>query len=349
MADPQPNVKKAISLVGEFEQLQAVIDDFPNHGQKRAYAQWLMQHNDPRGSFLQSILDDWDAGKDTLAADESIDPIWRDTCGVTLLQKLREGKLDSQAAAICALARPALKLTPVETEDEVPVGATKFGGKPDLDDATDWPEYDGKLHTFIGQFRLEDLQETQVSRLLPQSGLLSFFVFDDPIETGQPAAEGAKGAWRVIYTADTSRLRRCDPPKEFDEGNRLAPECLLLMEETLDLPNVNTYDLDRSYGDRFIACRRARSLGLNQEQGDAYEEVLESLLPEREQRSHLLGWSHPQVAADDPVEEDFRHFLTVASEESLEWCWADGHQLFFSLKPDDLAAGRFDRTAITDG
>src|SRR5690606_15751893 len=158
----------------------------------------------------------------------------RDTSGVTLFQKLREGKLDSHAAAICSVARPALKLTPYPAEGEIPVGASKFGGKPDLAADTEWPEYEEKLHTFIGQFRLEDLQETQAGKLLPQSGLLSFFVFDDPIETGQPAAEGAKGAWKVIYTADVSRLGRCEPPKEFDEGNGLALECDLEVQETLD-------------------------------------------------------------------------------------------------------------------
>ena len=349
MNNQNAKIETACSLEGELNQLQHVLDDMADHARKRAYADWLTQRNDPRGPFLQAVLDDWDAGKDNLAVDESIDPVWMDTCGVTLLQKLREGKLDSLAPVICSVARPALKLTTMPVEGEMSVGATKFGGKPDLDHGTDWPEFEGKLHTFIGQFRLEDLQETQAGRLLPRSGLLSFFVFDDPIETGQPAAEGAEGAWRVIYTPDTSRLRRCDPPKEFDEGNRLAPECLLQMQETLDLPNVNTYDLERDYADRFTACRRAKSLGLKREHGDAYEAVLESLLPEREERSHLLGWSHPQVLADDPVEEDFRHLLTVASEECLEWCWADGHQLFYSIRPEDLSAGRFERTAITDG
>lgn len=349
MSDQHAKIETACSLEGEFEQLQDVLVDLFDHGRKRSYAQWLTQRNDPRGPFLQSVLNDWDSGTDALSADETIDAVWQDTCGVTLLQKLREGDLDSLAAAICSAARPALKLTPIPAEGEVPVGATKFGGKPDLDVATDWPEFDGKLHSFIGQFRLEDLQETQAGRLLPRTGLLSFFVFDDPIETGQPAAEGAKGAWRVIYTADASRLKRCDPPKEFDEGNRLAPECLLQMHETLDLPNVNTYDLNESYADQFVACRRAMSLGLTSEHGDAYEAILEALLPEREERSHLLGWSHPQVAADDPVEEDFRHLLTVASEELLGWCWADGHQLFFSIRPGDLAGGRFERSAITDG
>jgi uncharacterized protein (TIGR02996 family) len=342
-------VERAGSLDGEFEQLQQVLSDLADHARKRAYADWLTQQGDARGEFLKSVLDDWDAGQKELATDDTINSAWKDTCGVTLLQKLREGKLDSLAPAICAVARPALKITVIPAEDEIPVGATKFGGKPDLNAEISWPQYEGKLHTFIGQFRLEDLQQTQAGTLLPGAGLLSFFMFDDPVETGQPAAEGAEGAWQVVYSPDASRLRRCDPPKAFDEGNRLALECVIQMQETLDLPNVNTYELDRDYADQFIACRRAKSLGLQKEHGDAYEAILEALLPEREERSHLMGWSHPQVLADDPVEENYRHLLTVASEEILEWCWADGHQLFFSLSPDDLSAGEFEHVAITDG
>ena len=45
----------------------------------------------------------------------------------------------------------------------------------------------------------------------------------------------------------------------------------------------NTYDLDKEYGDEFTACRRAKSLGLKKEHGDAYEAILEALLPEREE------------------------------------------------------------------
>ena len=219
--------------------MQKVVADLSNHDLKRTYAQWLAERNDPRGPLLQSVLDDWEAGKEVLAADEGADAVWRNTSGVTLLQQLREGKLDSHAASICLAARAALTIKVIPTEHQLPVGATKFGGKPDLSENALWPEYEGKLHTFIGQFRLERFAaDASRGDPCPRTGLLSFFVFDDPIETGQPAAEGDEGAWKVIYTADTLELRRLDPPKSFDEGNRLAPECNIQMEETLDLPNV---------------------------------------------------------------------------------------------------------------
>lgn len=349
MAEQLSKVESAISLEGEFEQLQQVLSDLANHDLKRQYAKWLTEQADRRGAFLSSVLDDWDSGKETLTTDESIDAVWQDTCGVTLLQKIRSGKLDSVATSILAAARPALKIELTPADGDVPVGTTKFGGQPDLAEGVSWPEYEDKLHTFIGQFRLDDLRHTQAGTLLPDTGLLSFFVFDDPIETGQPAAEGAQGAWQVIYCSDPSQLRRVEPPKEFDEGNRLAPECILSMQETLDLPNINTYDLDKDYGDQFTSCRRAKSMGMAKEHDESYEAMLETLLPEREERSHLMGWSHPQVSCDDPVDDGFRHLLTVASEELVEWCWADGHQLYYSIKPEDLADGKFDKSAIIDG
>ena len=153
----------------------------------------------------------------------------------------------------------------------------------------------------------------------------------------------------LVYYPDAGGLNRLDPPKEFDESNRLALACRLTVRETLDLPYVDCYSLSESYADKFVGCQRAKSLGLTKDMADAYEEILESLLPEREERSHLLGWSHPQVLADDPVDPGFRHLLTVASEEVLEWCWADGHQLFFSLPEEDFPAKRFDRFTVTDG
>lgn len=181
------------------------------------------------GAFLNSLLDGWDAGSEGLATDDAISSVWRDTCGITLLQKLREGKLDSVASAICSIARPALKIEVGAVDSELPLGATKFGGKPVLSDGVPWPEYEGKLHTFVGQFNLEDLQQTQAGSALPSTGLLSFFLCDDPVDDG------------------------------------------------------------------------------------------------------------------------FRHLLTVASEDVLEWCWADGHQLFCSIRPEDLDACSFDGVAITDG
>ncbi|WP_145271309.1 DUF1963 domain-containing protein [Planctomycetes bacterium SV_7m_r] len=351
-SSPMPNqssVARAAKLDGELDQLSEVVANLSDQKRMRKYADWLTSVDETRGKFLAAVVDAWEQGEGALPSDETIDMVWQKTCGITFLQKLREQKLDSVAPSIIAMARPALIIEPELADGEMPIGTSKYGGKPDVLDGFEWPSYEEKLHTFLGQIRLEEMKGTVAAQSLPDKGMLYFFVFDDPEETGQPAAEGAEGAWQVVYSPDAEGLTRLEPPKAFDEYNRVAPECVIKFSETLDLPNINVYDLERDYWDQFTSCRRAKAMGLNREHSDAYEAVIDALMPEREERSHLVGWSHPQVAADDPVDDGFRHLLTVASEEILEWCWADGHQLYFSVSDDDFESQRFDRCAIIDG
>ena len=118
---------------------------------------------DSRGEYLKSVLDAWEKGGE-IPLDESRGEVWRNTCGVTLLHGLRNAGLNEQANEIFKLARPALELMPALAEKELPVGASKFGGKPDLPTGVTWPEYDDKLHTFIGQINLAEIAGTQAAR-----------------------------------------------------------------------------------------------------------------------------------------------------------------------------------------
>lgn len=332
----------ASTLTGEYVHLANVIADMSDHNRKRAYAEWLTQQGDGRGAFLSAVLDQWDAGIESLPTDAAISTIWQRTCGITLLQTMRSEKLDSLESLFHAI-RPALMINPIIADGELPIGTSKFGGRPDLADGESWPEFNGNLHTFIGQINLAEIATAQLSRDLPKDGLLSFFVFDDYVETGEV------GASKVIFTRDLSKLRRCEPSKPFDSGNRITPECSLEFEETLDLPYASMYELDQDYADDMIGCRRAKTLGLTKAHIDAYEELRQGMMPDREERSHLLGWSHPQVASDDPIDEGYRNLLTVASERDCEWCWADGNQLYFGISDEDLKKQEFGRTTITDG
>jgi uncharacterized protein YwqG len=227
-------------------------------------------------------------------------------------------------------------------ENELPIGVSKFGGHPDLPNGQSWPDYEGKPQSFIGQINLAEIAQTQLAAELPASGLLSFFVFSD-YESGEIPTG------KVIYAPDTSNLQRRTPDKPLDEGNGLAPECELEFEETLDMPYVSLYDLDQPYADEMIGCRRAKLLGLNVDHVDAYEELRQALMPNREGRSHLLGWSHPQVAGDDLIDENSRNLITVASEEFCDWNWGDGHQLFYGIANEDLKSLSFDRVTSVDG
>lgn len=335
----------ACPLQGELQYLRHVTERLSDHSRKREYASWLRQQHDPRSDFLDLILDEWESGEPFLAVDNSIDLVWQRTCGVTIMQVMRAEKFE-QCDRIFEAARPALMINPFLAENEVAIGASKFGGLPDLNRDEPWPEFNGKLHAFLGQINLSEIGETQASTSLPKNGLLSFFVYNQP---GDPAASGAEGAWKVVFTSDTSQLGRRDPPKPLLEGCEVAPECTLEFEETLDLPYVSTSELGTDYEDRSTGCLRARELGVTGALSEGYEELLQELMPEREERSHLLGWSHPQVGCDDPLGADFRNLVTIASEEVCGWCWADGHQLYYGVVDEQMKRNKFDQTCITNG
>lgn len=331
----------ASSLPGERELLAGIIADMANQSLKRHYAKWLVEHGDQRGVFLNEVLDAWQSDSPQIPVDDSLSMVWQRTSGVTLLQHLRAGRMDSLPALFGAV-RPALMLNPSLSPSELPIASSKYGGWPDLLENQAWPEVDGSLYAFVGQINLADIAQTQLASLLPATGLLSFFAFCDYESGGMPVG-------KVLLTSDTSKLERRKTDQPFNEGNEIAPECQLEFEETIDMPYVSLYDLDQSYADQMIGCRRAKSLGLNADYADAYEDLRQSLMPEREGRSHLLGWSHPQVAGDDLFDEDSRNLLTVASEEICQWCWGDGHQLFYGISNTALQEQQFDRITVVDG
>ena len=71
------------------------------------------------------------------------------------------------------------------------LGATRFGGKPDVPPDFVWPTYEGESYdhvvknrplTFLAQFNCEELAQFDKEHLLPDHGLLSFFYETDTVK-----------------------------------------------------------------------------------------------------------------------------------------------------------------------
>jgi len=110
-------------------------------------------------------------------------------------------------------ARPCLHLFEAGAAEQAVIGATRFGGLPDLPLETEWPRApDDAPLLFYAQIALRDVAETPVAGLLPETGLLSFFAGDlqaDPIPV------------MVLLSPQGSELCRCQPPG--DDGPDVEP------------------------------------------------------------------------------------------------------------------------------
>ncbi|MBA4063380.1 MAG: hypothetical protein C0501_06640 [Isosphaera sp.] len=160
---------------------------------------------------------------------------WCDLVGLTLMTLLRVHlALSGRADTFLRLARPALTFASAKAPDtELPVGASKFGGCPDLP-TEEWPVYRGIPLDFLAQFDLAVLSASVACRELPSSGVLSVFYWAE----GNVYDSSDEGGWRVLHFPDPAELARRHPPPNMS-GCQFSP-CRLAFTETLTLPKPDT-------------------------------------------------------------------------------------------------------------
>ncbi len=126
----------------------------------------------------------------------------------TLTQLILEEGLEAQAAEIAQVTEPIVILvTRKAVRADLALGASRLGGEPDLTPGSAWPEHNGVPLPFLAQLRLEDVAPHDVHRVLPQSGLLSFFA-------------RSLTAGHVRFAPQGSMLERRELPEAIDEEDR---------------------------------------------------------------------------------------------------------------------------------
>ena len=119
-----------------------------------------------------------------------------------LKRKLTEAGLAAFADRLIQLARPCYRVVrTLLPEEQIGIGASKFGGSPDLPSGFAWPEASDikkpETMEFVGQIRLSDLPGPLLEPV-PENGMLSFFT---------RWSEG-----RVFYFPEGTALQRTEGP-----------------------------------------------------------------------------------------------------------------------------------------
>jgi uncharacterized protein (TIGR02996 family) len=301
--------KPAAVLPGEADVLANVLSDLSDHDAKLVYADWLEEHDDPRGPLLRNFVTAHRAGK-KLPALKSAPQSWCDLVGLTLIEKAQEW-LAPHTDTFLRLARPALRLEMIPNPDEgLPIGGSKLAGLPDMPANAEWPECERGTLDFMAQINLADVASSVVCRELPREGILSFFVEESAIDRTD------RGGWRVFHFADATALVRRPRPASLQEWVHFSPHCFLFTE-TLTLPCRNNSPWDDE-------------LSLSEDDAEAYWELYGHSCGPR-----LLGYPQP-IQNDVLTGKDDRHLLTVAP----------GNVFYFTIKEEDLRQHRFDRTGF---
>ena len=256
----------------------------------------------------------------------------------------------------------------IEGKETYKLGATRFGGQPDVPADFVWPAYEGESYdnvvkdrplTFLAQFNCAELARFDTEHLLPDHGLLSFFYETDTQCWGYDPKD--KGCARVYWFEDISALAAADFPADMEDDFKF-PMVRIKMDSKYSYPSWQDFSEvfpdDEDY-DSFDSAWAERM-----------EEDPEGL----ENRSQLLGW--PDVIQNSMFDEcdlvtqgyylgngwlNIPKEVRQRAEETARDRWmllfqldivelgdfelmfGDCGHIYFYITKEDLAARRFDR------
>lgn len=222
--------------------------------------------------------------------------------------------------------------------ETLPIGASRFGGIPDLPPGVAWPDRAGQPMEFIAQISLADVPADPLERL-PRGGTLLFFQ-NSQWETFD--YDGDHGCCAVLYHAGPpgELVRTTPPPIEFESqhgGTQVGPFvhglASLRFELTTTVPAGKSPYLPEALAGFWYDFVAAHDLELGG--SDSWAD------------NRLLGY----LGGDDYVEAHANGtkdqlLLQVDSDGSADFEWGDCDRLYFMLTKAELEARDFSRVRL---
>jgi len=260
--------------------------------------------------------------------------------------------------------RPSLRLKSNRNSVEE-IGATKFGGAPDLPINMKWPnsEFDSNPYTFLAQINLSEIDSFEEEIKLPNNGMLYFFfnfdVWDDGI---------------VIYVRDSEKLKRASIPEKLTfqkkrsffarlfsspPQKKILPECSVTLSNEYTISSWDSFFVEKIQLETSTSIKSS-DIFKHDENDDFY-----SYLGEEQSRHRLLGHydsiQHGYIETDlIDTKYDFNKPSLATINKALEWRLLfqfdsdnnmdlniiDGGTIYFFIHEEDLAKNNFSNVKI---
>lgn len=251
---------------------------------------------------------------------------------------------------------PSIRLYPRRVRDtDLPLGASRLAGVPDVPRAFEWPTVRGDPLRLIAQVNLQDLRAFDAARALPSAGWLYFFYDVDGPGWGYDPRH--RDCWRVIHVeGEAEELERI--PRSQRRRLRGFRMCAVDFTPEITLPDATILVADGVFES-------------TSEEWRAYCEVFTKLCPESQAVHRLLGQpdlvqsdmrlecqlaSHgvycgnatgdldPRRAVLEAGARDWVLLLQVDTDPyGPGWMWGDCGRVYYVIRERDLAARDFDQ------
>jgi uncharacterized protein YwqG len=255
-------------------------------------------------------------------------------------------------------------------ENNIAIGQTKIGGRPDLPKEISWvtetnivektekkflifkskkEETITKPLSFIAQINLSETSSFDKDNLLPKKGLLYFFYSAEQEVWGFDYID--KNKFKVMYwDGDFKELSRANFPTELPEYSAFKP-CSVDIVSEVSLPSYGheVYEdfadgeddkfWEEVYNDGNINKLLGYSDNIQNEMELECELVTNGLYC-----GDPSGYNDPKAKALEPNAKNWRLLLQIDSNDENEMMWGDCGRLYFWIKKDDLLNKQFDKS-----
>lgn len=271
-----------------------------------------------------------------------------------LMQRLAELGLESYYERTKHYLRNAIHMEyTVIPEREIPVGASKLGGHPDLPAEFEWPrQEEGECLLFLLQLNLAELAPYDLDGMLPREGMLYFFYDVGPMPS---VPYGDPDGWAVRYYPGSDVTRQCGPEDVKGYFASARPEFATRPEiPFLESDLVPREALEE--GEYWkLGVFRDNYASKNGQESDICHKLLgharsvqtygmESICEEYYRKHHEPdGYSHEEPRYPHSAER-WVNLLQLDSCSELYWVWDEGYgRVYFWIEAEDLKNRRFDR------
>lgn len=275
-----------------------------------------------------------------------------------LKNKLDTNGLGKYFDKLQPLLRNTIRLFQKETdENDIAIGQTKIGGRPDLPTEISWvtetnnekQETVTKPLSFIAQINLSETSSFDEDNLLPKTGLLYFFYSAEQGVWGFDYLD--KNKFKIIYwNGDHSELKRIDFPSDLQDYSCFKP-CSVEIKSEISLPS-NGHEVyedfvdgeddkfwEEVYNDENVNKLLGYSDNIQNEMELECELVTNGLYC-----GDSTGYNDPKAKGLEPNAKNWRLLLQIDSNEENEMMWGDSGRLYFWIKKEDLLNKSFDKS-----
>ena len=267
-------------------------------------------------------------------------------------------------AKLRQVARQEIKITFGQTDEPLPVGSSRIGGRPDVPSDFVWPTYEGSSYdvelkcrplSFLAQINLRDVAAWDEEHLLPTEGILSFFYELETMQWGfDPKDEGSA---RVFWFPDSETLSPADFPDDMEQ-DFILPELPIYCTPQVSLPDYWCMKLpDEVTWDDYYACcatcdyTEAEDVTKLLGHPNVIQNPMEEKC-ERVTRGYRCGNPEDYQKVPEAEKEDisakaseWRLLFQMGTVETddYELMFGDAGYIYFWIRREDLLNRRFDR------